>query len=136
MKKKDHQTFIDELIVAFPEIKDEVLDEDYLGLTTLQIGCFKRFTQKAIDNNDLILVKKCFDFVDSNIDVVEYNVENSLVISYLGKLNFSNDCEVDKLLTKKLRELRVTLAEYYATPSKNEKLNKFLKDLEDDNYLQ
>lgn len=129
MIKKNNTSFISDLINNFPEIKEEVLDEDWLNLISLQIGCFRRFTQKAIDNNSIALITKCFQFVDDNIDIVEFNVEKSLVISWLGKLNFENNKNAYQLLSSKLKELYVKLQKYYAESSSNEKLNKFLSGL-------
>jgi len=126
---KNDKNFINDLINAFPEIKEGVLDEDYEGLTSLQIGVFRRFTQKAIDANDLETVKKCFDFADENVGLVEHCIENSLYISYLGKLKFTSNNAAEKLLSPKQRNLIDELNKYYSTLSKNERVNKFLDDL-------
>jgi hypothetical protein len=126
---KDQKTFINELVTVFPEINSEVYDEDYLGLISLQIGCFRRFTQKAIDNNDLDTVKKCFDFVDANLETAVFGVENSLMISYLGKLNIIECSAVDRLLSSKMKSAREQLTSYYESLSKDEKVNKFFDDL-------
>lgn len=127
--KKTKAAFIEELVLTFPEIRDEVFDEDYLGLISLQIGCFRRFTQNAININDLETVQKCFDFVDNNLDIVEFDVENSLVISFLGKLNFDKNIGASKLLSSKLTEMIEVLKSYYSSFSKDKKLLNFLKDL-------
>jgi len=126
---KNVKGFIDKLVSEFPEIKDEVLDEDYEGLITLQIGCFRRFTQKAIDDSNLILVGKCFRFVEDNINNVEFPIENSLTISYLGKLNIEPNSPIERLLPKELKDIIDTLHNYYQSPSNNEKFNKFIKGL-------
>jgi len=118
---KSNESFIMDLTTVFPDIREEVLDEDYLGLVSLQIGCFRRFTQRAIDRNDLITVKKCFDFADENMDIVEFAVENSLVISYLGKLNILENSTVEKMLSTKFKDLRAALASYYESSPKYKK---------------
>lgn len=109
MAKKDETIFIEVLICTFPEIKDEVLDEDWVDITSLQIACFTRFTQKAIDANDNDIVLRCFQFVDSNIDNVIFKVENSLTISWLGKLNFDKNKKAYGFLPPQLKELYTTL---------------------------
>jgi len=38
---KNEQIFIEGLIKNFLGLEEEMLDEDYLSLVTLQIGCFK-----------------------------------------------------------------------------------------------
>ena len=126
---KNEEEFLKELIRNFPEIRDEIMDEDYFGLITLQIGCFKRFTQSAIDKKELEIVKKCFLFVDVNIEIVEYAVKNALYISYLGHLNIPKNSKTEKLLTKNLKNILAELNEYNKSASKNEKLNKFINDL-------
>jgi hypothetical protein len=128
---KNDKVFIKELIRKFPKIKEDILDEDYLGITSLQIGVFRRFTQSAINNNDLVLVKKCFDFVLANIDLVMPEIENSLVVSYLGKLSIPLNSSVEKLLPPKLKDIIDKLNSYYLLLSKDEKLNKFMEGLKD-----
>jgi hypothetical protein len=72
MEKKNLKQFIEKLGDMFPEIKEELLDEDIAGLTALQIDCFTRFTQHTINNYDTDTVSKCFQFVDHEIDIVEF----------------------------------------------------------------
>jgi len=126
MTLKDQHSFIEDLVNHFPEIKDEVLDDDWTGLITLQIGCFMRFTQKAIDTNDITTIKNCFWFVDDNLDAVEFNVENSLTISWLGKLDFAKNKVAFDLLSTKLKNLYTQLRQWNTDIPKNQKLNTFL----------
>jgi hypothetical protein len=129
---KNTKTFIAELVASFPEIIDDVLDENNLGFISLQIGCFRRFTQEAINGYDLNTVKKCIAFADANFETTEWEVTNSLSISFVGKLDFSKNRSAEKLLTDKLTGVRSQLDLYYNSLSKDEKLNKFLKDLGQD----
>ncbi len=39
-KKKDRLRFIEEMIARFPQVKEEILDEDCAGSITLQMGVF------------------------------------------------------------------------------------------------
>lgn len=110
---KDVNTFLNELIDAFPEVRDEVLDEDYEDLIALQVGCLTKFTQAAIKIEDWKTVARCIKFVNENFDNVEFSIENSLAISYLGKLEFPQDSMAEKLLPKKLYEIREALLGYY-----------------------
>lgn len=126
---KNEEIFIKDLINQFPQIEEEILDEDYSGLLTLQIGCFRRFTQDAIDRNDIDTVKRCFDFVESNVNKVEQKIENSLFITYLGKLNFKGHIQLEKLLSKQLKNVVRELNTYNLSNSKNENLNKFMDNL-------
>lgn len=126
---KNEQVFIENLIDNFPELEEEILDEDYLGIITLQIGCFKRFTQKAIDSNDLATAKECFRFVDENIDQVEGKIENALYITYLGHLKFEKNNAAKKLLPDRLKSAIKDITTHENSTPKNNKLNDFLNDL-------
>jgi len=119
--------FIHDLILNFPEIKDKVLDEDYLGLFSQQIGCFREFTQKAIDNNDINLALKCFKFVAEYLPKVIFEVENSLVISWMTKLDFSKNKSLEKLLPPDFIKIRKQFEDHYTNQSANEKINAFLR---------
>lgn len=73
-----------------------------------------RFTQQAIDNNDLETVKRCFEFVEENLDKVIFRIENALVISYLGKLDFDKNPRAERKLYKRSMEILKALREYRA----------------------
>jgi len=107
------------------------LDEDWVGLITLQVGCFRRFTQQAIDADNGALALKCFQFVDDNMDEVEFSIENSLVISWLGKLIFDKNPVLFSRLPVKLEKLYTDLKNEYSKPP-NKKAADFLKRLDDD----
>ena len=128
----DAETFTAQLIGEFPEIRDSILDEDNLGLASLQIMSFMAFTQKAINANDLELVKRCFTFIDRIFDIVNSSINNSLSISYIGKLNFKENNEAMSLLSTKLSKVRAELNQAYVIGSKNDKLNSFIKNLKAD----
>lgn len=127
--KKKYSVFIEELTNCFPEIKSEVLDKDYSGLISLQIGCFKRYTQKAIDSEKYEIVRKCFHFVDSNLGIVEDGIENALIISYLAKLEIRNKNNVEKILSQKMKQIINELNNYDNSNSKNSRAQNFLDNL-------
>ena len=120
--------FIHDLILNFHEIKDEVLDEDYLGLFSQQIGCFREFTQKAIDDNNINLALKCFEFVAEYLPKVIFEVENSLVISCLGKLKIPKGSQIEGLIPKELKSIIDSLEAYY-NENLNEKTQRLIKNM-------
>lgn len=126
---KTDKQLITDLIIVFPGIKDDILDEDYINITSLQIGCFRQFTQQAIDANDLEKVSRCFLFVNENYDNVSDKTRNSFAVSYLGKLNIDKNSPVARLLSAKFIQIRKELAEYYESLEKDERLNNFIKTL-------
>ncbi|HEY9194839.1 MAG TPA: hypothetical protein VIM77_01195 [Mucilaginibacter sp.] len=114
MSKKTVSEFINELTTLFPEISAEVLDEDIEGLISLQIGCFRRYTQNAIDHNQLQTVSKCFRFAESCIDSVDFEVENSIAISWAARIKFEEDQNnLYSLLPPKVKAVRQGLLEAY-----------------------
>jgi len=126
---KDYEFFIDELISTFPKIREEVLDEDWIGLIHLQVGCFTRYTQKAIDDNNISAALNCFQFVEERLNKVQFEIENALVISWMTKLDFTKNERLYNLISPDFKYLRKTFEDHYNNPSKKEKLNSFLKDL-------
>jgi len=128
-KLKDTDTFIGELIRTFPELQDEVQDEDYAGLIAMQISCFTRLTQKAIDAGNWDLVVKCFSFIAGIFNSIEYKIQNAIVISYIGKLNISENCKAELLMPSEFKNIRNNLELYYNTSSTNDSVKTFLKNL-------
>ena len=129
MRQMNDKTFLNELIDNFPEIRDELSDEDFKDLIYLQIGCFKRFTQSAIDKEKLDVVKKCFQFIENRLDSLDQKVENAVYISYLSKLEIKKNSKTEKLLSKKMKSIIFEFEKYEKSNSKNEKLNDFLKNI-------
>ena len=128
--KRDEKAFIEDLINCFPEIKKEVLDEEIVGLLSLQVGCLTRFTQKAIDVNDLHTVSRCFHFVEESFEQVVFEIENSLVISVLGHLDFRKNPKAEKMLSEKFKDILKALKLHTIQP-KSGKLTNFLKGIKD-----
>lgn len=123
------EEFINILVSMFPKIKDDVLDEDVNGLVGLQIGYFKRFVQNAIDENDLNEVKKCFQFINDNIEKVDYKVKNAIYLSLLKKLSFDKNPNAEKFIPQKLLSAKSDLDDYETSKNTNIKLYNFLNNL-------
>ncbi|MFB9844995.1 DUF7674 family protein [Mucilaginibacter ginsenosidivorans] len=126
----EYQEFIDQLVNNFPEIKGQVLDEDDVGLITLQMGTFKRFTQKAINENNIQTVKKCFDFISLHNSMVNSRIQNSIGITYLAKLTIRKNSKIEKLLPPELKNIRDSLHRHYNSVSENKGFNNFINELE------
>ncbi|WP_448825687.1 DUF7674 family protein [Capnocytophaga bilenii] len=121
MNKKD---FLNKLIECFPDMKEEILDDDYNGLFSLQIGVFRDITQKAIDTHDLENVEKYTQFILDNFDDFDDDVNNSIVLSYIQKLNFK-DYKIPSFFMNFQKELK----EYEQSSYTDEKLIDFLKSI-------
>jgi hypothetical protein len=127
--KMDDKTFLNELVNAFPEIREDVYDKDWMGLISLQVGCFKRYTQKAIDTNNIPVALKCFQFVEEIINKVEFDIENALVISWISHLSFTKNENLYSQFPPDLKEIFIKLQQHYNSVSKDEKLNTFLSSI-------
>jgi len=103
---KDYEFFINELVDAFSEMRERVLHEDSVGLIHVQVGCFTRFTQDAIDSNNIPVALKCFQFVEDVIDRVSDRVKEALEISWVFHLSFIRNEDLYKQFPSSLREIR------------------------------
>ena len=121
MNKKD---FLNKLIQCFPDMKEEILDDDYNELFSLQVGVFRDITQKAIDTHDLENIEKYTQFILDNFDDFDDDVNNSIVLSYIQKLNFK-DYKTPSFFMNFQKELK----EYEQSSYTDEKLIDFLKSI-------
>lgn len=121
-----YTVYLQQLSEQFPEIKEELLDEDYEGLITLQTGVFKRFIQKAIQNNDVPALKRSFTYLNNNFDLFDDKVQNSIVVSLLEHLELNSTA--NNLLPAKIRNIINQLSNYNNSADNNKKLTDFLKE--------
>jgi hypothetical protein len=122
---KDKDLFISDLIHLFPSLKEELLDEDYSPSISLQMGRFKRFIQQAIANNDLNKFDAMVDFLASNLPLVDKRIQNAIYISFLGKLDFSENPELKKRLGRHFGKAYTDI-ENYNNSSDSDELENFL----------
>jgi hypothetical protein len=123
----NQQGFLQELTEYFPYLKDDIFDDDYEGLFSLQIGIFRNRTQEAIDNNDEIRVNSHIHFILKNFNRFDNKVENSIVLSYIQKLNFKN-----YPVPEKFQEIQDALNQYRESTYKDERGKKNSTILERD----
>jgi hypothetical protein len=83
-----HREFTPALIEAFPELREEVEDEVYSGLLHLEMACFARYTQAAIDAGDHKRLGECYEFADRFFRVADDELKNAFYVSYLENLSF------------------------------------------------
>ncbi|WP_312186553.1 hypothetical protein [Sphingobacterium sp.] len=88
---KDQDLFIKELIDLFLSLEEELLDEDFRASITFQMGSFKRFMQEAIAKNDGDMFDAMVNFITKNLHLVDKRVQNAIYLSFLGKLDFSEN---------------------------------------------
>jgi hypothetical protein len=84
----NHEQFVEQLLAEFPELHGEVTDEDWAGLLHLEMACFARRTQSAIDGKDRQGVSRCFEFARRVFQQADSEVKNAVYVSYLENLDF------------------------------------------------
>ncbi len=125
---KDQDLFIKELIDLFPSLEEELSDEDYRASITFQMGCFKRFMQEAIAENDGDKFDAMVNFLTKNLPLVDKRVHNAIYLSFLGKLDFSETPNLKKRLGQDLGKAYTDIENYNNSPVSDEVktfLNKF-----------
>ncbi len=88
------------LVNYFPETKDEVLDQDYLGLIHLQMARFANYANECFETKRFDEINKIFDFIEATVNKVDTEVENALYVSFLEYLDFKglNEKEIEGYL--------------------------------------
>jgi hypothetical protein len=86
----------------FPEIEEELFDEDYVGLIHLQMGVLTRYTNNSIEKARFDEVQRIFDFFSIVIDKVDLTIENAFYVSFLEHLNMDGKSEKEKRALKLL----------------------------------
>ncbi|MGJ1454510.1 DUF7674 family protein [Sphingobacterium multivorum] len=124
MKNKD--LFIADLIRIFPNLEEEILDEDYSFSITLQMGSLKRYIQKAIDDDNSDIFDAVVAFLNENLPLVDKKVQNAIFISFLEKLDFSGTPKFRQKLVGTLGRARADLERYHNEPVTQE-IEKFLR---------
>jgi hypothetical protein len=90
------KAFLQLLADSFPEIAEEVLDEDYIGLIHLQVGAMARYANRLIQAGRFDVLKKLFDFFHHTVTKVDSNTENALYVSFLEHVDMAGESEKAK----------------------------------------
>ena len=82
-----HADFTRMLAAAFPELYEEVEDQD--GLLHMEMHVFARFAQEAIDRADWAALKRCVHLAQDLWTRADPALLNALNVSLLEHLSFS-----------------------------------------------
>jgi hypothetical protein len=80
------EEFIASLLTEFPELSEEVRDNE--GLLHVQVGAFARRTEEAIARDDLACVDRCFALAHRAFHDADPPLKNAIYVSYLENLDF------------------------------------------------
>lgn len=115
---KDKNEFIKALVLQFPVVKEEILDEDYIFSINLQMGCLKRYVQDWINNDEIEKLQNIFSFLESIIEDVTEEVQNAIYIAFLSHLDFAKKTDYRRLLKGKLKSGLDDIERYHQEGSK------------------
>ena len=90
------------LAEQFPEIEEELFDEDYAGLIHLQIGLLANHTNENIEKARFDEIQRIFDFFSVVIEKLDSTTENAFYVSFLEHLNMDGNSEKEKQALKLL----------------------------------
>ena len=88
--KISQDEFLETLAKQFPEVKNDIQDEDDNGLIHLQIATFARYTNECINNKRFDVVRKIFDFFEKTIEKIDPKTENAMYVSFLEHIEFND----------------------------------------------
>src|SRR5882724_2925299 len=80
--------FVQLVLTEFPQLHKELAEAD--GLLHLQMSAWSRFTQEAIERNDLDTVKRCYALLAGIMKATSPEVENAIHVSFLEQLDFES----------------------------------------------
>ena len=69
------------LVNDFQMIRKEIEEEDS-DMIHMRMECFADYTIEQIKSSNSEELKRCFDFQESKIDLINSDLENALVVSY------------------------------------------------------
>ena len=121
--KIDRDELLTLLAEQFPEIEEELFDEDYAGLIHLQIGLLANYTNENIEKNRFDEIQRIFDFFSAVVDKVDSMTENAFYVSFLEHLNMDGNSDKEKQALKLLPNKFLQEYRILRNPSWNQETN-------------
>jgi hypothetical protein len=105
-----HKDFVSAVIREFPVLTEAMLDPP--ELLHVQMGEFVAFTQRAIERDDLNMVRRCFALADRFYRDADPELENAINVSFLEGLDFRLSPAAKSLMSPALHRGWVKINEY------------------------
>ena len=110
------------LVIDFPQIKNEIEEEDS-DMIHMRMERFAEYTIEQIKSRKYEEVKRCFNFQESKIDLINSDLENALLVSYCESMLLGSVAnQMDKiigLMPSKLKTKYMDYETYYYSLSKS-----------------
>ncbi|GAA4195829.1 hypothetical protein GCM10022289_00570 [Pedobacter jeongneungensis] len=106
------EDFFEDLIKSFPTLKTDIEEEDRY-LVHMRMEVFAGYTNKLIEENNIPEITKCFDFLESRIDLMNDTLKNALNVSYCEALLLGKNANIMAPIVQIMpTKLSVVYAEY------------------------
>lgn len=86
----DAAEFMRRLREEFPDLREDLDQEDWTGLLYLEARAFARHAQQGIDEHDEVLVRRFFEFADCAARHGDDQVQNAIGVAFLEHLNLQD----------------------------------------------
>jgi hypothetical protein len=83
----DRHQFVEEAVMAFPQLESDIRDPTWVGLVHLEVSAFARYTQQQIDGEHSAELKRCFELARRALLEGTPDLKNAIGVSYLEHLN-------------------------------------------------
>lgn len=114
--KMDGNSYFNELTKEFSAISDQI-EEESPEMIHMRMETFARYTIEQIKQNNYSEIRRCFDFQESKIDLLNSDLENALTISYCESLLLGECAEqmghIIKWMGPKLKAHYQSYEKYY-----------------------
>ncbi|PQJ21250.1 hypothetical protein [Tenacibaculum sp. SG-28] len=109
--KMKPEEYFDLVMKEFPETKLGILEWES-EMIHMRMETFAEYTIKQIENNDIDELKRCFEFQESKIELINSELENALNVSYCEALLLGDAADEMERITQYMSEK--LKAEYFA----------------------
>jgi endo-1,4-beta-mannosidase len=110
----DLTTYFQHLTDTFPDLHDDISSEDG---NHMRMEHFANYTIRQIKKSDFAELKKCFDFQESKIDIINPDIENAMTVSYCESMllgDVSNQMtQIMQYMGPKLKKMYQEYETYY-----------------------
>lgn len=110
------------LLKEFPSLEDKMKD-DFYESHHFKMELFAEYTNRQILIKELQELKKCFDFQESQIELMNTDLENALIVSYCESLLLGEASDqmknIENLMPIKLKKRYLDYKIYYENLSNN-----------------
>ena len=111
------EDFFKDLVISFSILKQDIEEED-IYMIHFRMEVFAGYTNKLIKQNDIQEIIRCFNFLESRINLMSNSLINALNVSYCEALLLSENAynmePIVQIMPTKLSAVYAEYKQYYA----------------------